>query len=69
MRCPKCQAEDIEVSTHSVPFGTSEVNLRHHHGKCRQCHEILWWNTPPGSGEPTANIGTHECGFFRSDAP
>lgn len=68
MRCPNCQAEDVEVMPRSVPIDRPGGNWRHHHGKCRNCHEIVWWNAQAGETETAPRIGSHECGFFKSPA-
>ena len=68
MRCPKCQAEEVQISSRSVPVDRRGANLRHHHATRRNCNEMLWWNAPPGAGEPTPNVGSHECGFFGAEA-
>ena len=67
MKCLKCQSEDIEISPRSVPVERPGSNLRHHHAKCRNCSEILWWNAPPGPDVAVPNVGAHECGFFKSE--
>lgn len=69
MKCPKCHSEDVEMLPRSVALARPSGTWRHHHGRCRGCHEIVWWNAQPGDTEPVARVGSHECGFFKPSPP
>lgn len=62
MKCPHCDSEDIEVLEKSVP--TERNGWRHHHGSCRKCRMLLWWNAPVGHDDIILKSGIHECPFF-----
>ncbi len=63
MNCPQCQHDDIEVMEKSAP--AERPGWRHHHGSCRRCKAMLWWNAPAAAKDAILKTGAHECAFFK----
>jgi hypothetical protein len=68
MKCPQCQSGDIEVVEKSAGADEERPGYRHHHGKCRKCHAMLWWSAPIGVTDAVVKAGAHECAFFKPAA-
>lgn len=62
MNCPKCNSDQIEVMEKTV--AVERAGWRHHHGHCRQCRTMLWWNAPLGAVDSVPKTGVHQCAFF-----